>query len=223
MTKVHLSRYKDLAWLLIKYGRSDLFKRSAVEEAQHDFDPGIAENLAQDLERLGPTFIKIGQLLSTRAELFPPESLDALARLQDKIEPFSFEQVETIVIGELGLRMSKAFQEFSATPIAAASLGQVHYAILRDGRNVAVKVQRPGIKKQILEDLEALRGLSAFIDNHSKIGARFNFQEMLEEFKRTILRELDYLQEARNLKILGENLKSFQRIVVPAPVNDYTT
>src|SRR5207249_9036308 len=114
-----------------------------------------AEELATDLENLGPTFVKLGQLLSTRADLLPAPYLDALARLQDKLEPFPFEEVERIVSSELGLRLSKAFEHFDSAPIAAASLGQVHRATLRHGLPVVVKVQRPDIRQQIVEDLDA--------------------------------------------------------------------
>ena len=113
-----------------------------------------AEELATDLEKLGPTFIKLGQLLSTRADLLPPPYLDALSRLQDQIAPFSYEEVDAIVSGELGVRISKAFAEFESEPLGAASLAQVHRAYMRDGRAVVVKVQRPNIREQIVEDLE---------------------------------------------------------------------
>src|ERR1041384_7786232 len=158
----HLNRYRQIAWLLMKYGRSDLVKQSGLEEtlaAEQRVLPketAKADELAADLEKLGPTFVKLGQLLSTRVELLPRAYLDALARLQDKVEPFAFVEVEKIVASELGVRMSKAFSDFESTPMAAASLGQVHRARLRDGRQVAVKVQRPGIREELLEDLDAL-------------------------------------------------------------------
>src|SRR6185436_17129138 len=112
-----------------------------------------AASLPDDLEKMSPTFVKLGQLLSTRSDLLPPVYTEALARLQDKVEPFPFEEVERIVESELGVRISKAFAEFETRPIAAASLGQVHRARMRDGRPVAVKVQRPNIRNQVLEEL----------------------------------------------------------------------
>src|SRR6185369_873525 len=155
----HLKRYKDIARLLIQHGRSDLVKTMDVElrddQVVEEAVAGDPEKLACDLEALGPTFIKLGQLLSTRSDLLPAPYLDALARLQDKVEPFSFQEVEEIVSTEIGVRISKAFLEFDPVPVAAASLGQVHRAQLRSGRMVAVKVQRPGIRQVILEDLDA--------------------------------------------------------------------
>lgn len=225
----NLKRYKDIVWLLIKYGRSDIVKQSQLEELiQGDPETSAlahseAKDLAKDLEKLGPTFIKLGQLLSSRSELFPPEYIEALARLQDKIEPFSFGEVEKIVVGELGLRISKAFLEFEAQPLAAASLGQVHRAVMRDGRVVAVKVQRPGIREQIAEDLQALETVTKFLDQHTQAGRRYLFSDMQEEFRNSLLSELDYRQEARNLRILRRNLEAYPRIIVPEPVDDYTT
>ncbi len=181
----HLKRYKDVAMLLVKYGRSDLVTQAGLGEGL-DLDETTlakeipeAEELAADLERLGPTFIKLGQLLSTRADLLPPPYLDALTRLQDQIAPFPYEQVDAIVSGELGVRISKAFLEFEAEPIGSASLAQVHRAYMRDGRAVVVKVQRPDIREQIVEDLEALEGVAHFLDTHTELGKRYDFGNML--------------------------------------------
>jgi ubiquinone biosynthesis protein len=225
----HLKRYKDIARLLLLHGRADLMKAAdsesplgeeAGEAAAAGGDP---EQLAKDLEELGPTFIKLGQLLSTRSDLLPGPYLEALARLQDKVEPFSFGEVEEIVSTELGVRLSKAFAEFESEPLAAASLGQVHRARMRDGRLVAVKVQRPGIQKVILDDLEAFEQIASVLDRHTDVGRRFAFRDMLQEFRKTLLRELDYRLEAQNLTLLAANLAEYPRLVVPKPVDAYTT
>ena len=225
----HLKRYKDIALLLMKYGRSDVVTAAGLDPMLSD-DPVVAEttdqtaaDLAGDLERMGPTFIKLGQLLSTRSDLLPDEYIRALSRLQDRVEPFPFSEVEPLVTAELGVRLSKAFSEFEATPLAAASLGQVHRAALRDGRQVAVKVQRPGIRPRVAEELETLEEIAEFLDQHTAVGGRYQFTQMLEEFRRSLLRELDYRQEAQNLTLLRHNLADFRRIIVPAPVDDYTT
>lgn len=226
----HVKRYKDIAVLLIKYGRSDVVREAGWDD---DLEPakgrGVArtepkaEELAADLEAMGPTFIKLGQLLSTRPDLLPAPYIEALARLQDDVAPFPYEEVEMIVTEELGVRISKAFAGFSPAPLAAASLGQVHRATLRDGRPVVVKVQRPGIRQQVLEDLEALAEIAQVLDRRTKIGKRFQFSLMVEEFRKTLLAELDYRREAGNLTTLADNLADLALIVMPRPVPDYTT
>src|SRR4030095_13115402 len=141
-----LKRYKDVTLLLVKYGRSDLVKQAGLEEHLELSETALAETtpkaeeLATDLEKLGPTLIKLGQVLSTRADLLPAPSLESLSRLQDQIEPFPFEEVDKTVSAELGVRLSKAFADFDPQPLAAASLAQVHLAHMRDGRAVVVRV-----------------------------------------------------------------------------------
>src|SRR2546429_9741889 len=224
----HLNRYRQIAWLFVKYGRSDLVKNAGLEEVLEAEQPvtpkeaAKAEELASDLEKLGPTFVKLGQLLSTRVELLPRPYLDALSRLQDEVEPFGFGEVEKMVTTELGVRMSKAFSDFESKPMASASLGQVHLARLRDGRPVAVKVQRPNIREQMVEDLDALGDIAEFLDNHTEFGQRYEFTRMPEELRKSLMRELDYRQEAHNLTAFREQLKDFTHIIVPAPIADFS-
>ncbi|HEX8187353.1 MAG TPA: AarF/UbiB family protein [Pyrinomonadaceae bacterium] len=218
-----------MALLLMRYGRADLVRSAGLEEAIEgsqpavQVDPAKLEELAADVERMGPTFIKLAQLLSTRADLLPQPYIEALTRLQDKVEPFPFTEVEQIVASELGVRISKAFSYFESTPIAAASLGQVHRAALRDGREVVVKVQRPGIREEMSKDMDVLSDMSAFLDSHTEAGRKYEFTPLLEEFRKNLLRELDYRLEARNLVIFANNLREFDRLVVPQPVEDFTT
>jgi predicted unusual protein kinase regulating ubiquinone biosynthesis (AarF/ABC1/UbiB family) len=226
----HLKRWKEIGVLLWKYGRSDLVQQMGVDEA---FDPQEAtvegkaaatpDQLADDLEAMGPTYVKLGQVLSGRPDLLPEPYLKALARLQDKVKPFSFGEVEDIISTELGVRISKAFSRFDPEPMAAASLGQVHSAALRDGRLVVVKVQRPNIRKQIAEDFEVLTQIAEFLDAHTELGRRHRFLKILEEFRLSIQRELNYELEAQNLIALGANLKEFELIQVPQPIPDYST
>jgi len=225
----HLKRYQQIAWIFMKYGRSDLVKTTGLSEvlqAEQRVAPeevAKANELADDLEKLGPTFVKLGQLLSTRVELLPQAYLEALARLQDKVEPFSFAEVEKIVTNELGVRISKAFATFDDQPMAAASLGQVHRATLRDGRPVAVKVQRPGIREEMVEDLDALEDIADFLDQHTELGRRYEFCHLLEQFRKSLLQELDYRQEAANLTTLSRDLQKFDHIIIPAPIDQYCT
>ena len=225
----HLKRYKDIALLFWKYGTSDLAKEFADDHsAGQEVLPTRAgqpapEDLADDLEKMGPTFVKFGQLLSSRPDLLPEPYLKALARLQDKVKPFPYEHVEEIVTSELGIRISKGFSFFETKHLAAASLGQVHRAALRDGRPVVVKIQRPDIRKQIAEDFEVLDEIASFFDENTDIGRRYRFGKVLGEFKSSILQELDYQREASNMTTLAANLKEFPHILVPLPVLDYSS
>ena len=227
-----LKRYSALARLLYKYGNRDVVKRAGLEEALEDTADDEAESghatgddparaLAADLERLGPAYIKLGQVLSTRADLLPQRYLDALSRLQDNVEPFSFGDVERIVQEDLGVRLSKGFASFEDRPVAAASLGQVHRATLRDGRVVAVKVQRPEAREQIANDLQAFADIAEFLDAHTHAGRTTSFVDVVEEFRKTTLEELDYRREAQNLITLRANLAEFRSIVIPAPIEGY--
>jgi predicted unusual protein kinase regulating ubiquinone biosynthesis (AarF/ABC1/UbiB family) len=224
----HLKLYQQIAGLLIKYGRSDLLQDISSTEllAQEDLpkDRGTVSpsELADDLECMGPTFVKLGQILSSRPDLLPEPYIKALSRLQDKVKPFPFEDVEQIVVTELGVRLSKAFANFEREPLAAASLGQVHRATLRDGRAVVVKVQRPGIRPQIVDELQVLDEIAGVLE-HTRSGRRYQLQKVFEEFRHTLINELDYQKEAANMTRVAENLQEFPRIRVPKAVASYTT
>lgn len=224
----HLKIYQQIAALLYRYGRSDLVQdittAELLDERDIKRDNGTAspEQLANDLEAMGPTFVKLGQILSSRPDLLPEAYLKALSRLQDKVKPFAFEEVEQTIVQELGVRLSKAFAEFEREPVAAASLGQVHKARLRDGRAVVVKVQRPGIRQQIIDELQVLDEIAAMLE-HTKSGKRYQVQKIFDEFRKTLVNELDYQKEAGNMSQLGQNLKEFPNIRVPQPINGYTT
>lgn len=214
--------------LLMRYGRSDLVQAFGLNdtfETAPTTEQGEveAERLSSDLEELGPTFVKLGQLLSTRVDLLPMAYLEPLTRLQDRVEGFPFEEVEEIVREELGIRISKAFASFDPEPLAAASLGQVHRATLRDGRQVVVKVQRPGIRRIVNDDLEVLTHLAELADQHTELGQKFGFRDIITSFRRSLLDELDYLTEAGHLATMAEALEDFDEIVIPEAISDYTT
>lgn len=224
----HLGQYARLGALLVKHGPSSTWRSIGDPEGTVDDDDEVAgeedaQALVDDLESMGPTFVKLGQMLSTRSDLLPPVYLEALARLQDDVEPFGFEEVERIVEEQLGVRISKAFQSFDHEPMAAASLGQVHPAVLRDGRAVAVKVQRPGIRAQVVDDMEVIDELASFVAEHTRFGRQLGFQDLAKEFRRSTMAELDYTKEAANLRLIGENLADLDRIRIPRPIDDYTT
>ena len=226
LTAGHLKRYKEIAGLLWRYGRSDLVRpldaATEVETDAREAPDGRPEQLAADLEAMGPTYVKLGQLLASRPDLLPEPYLRALARLQNDVKPIPYEEVERIVGEELGIRISKAFSRFEAQPLAAASLGQVHAAALRDGREVVVKVQRPNIRAQIEDDFEVLEQIAGFLDAHTDVGRRYRFSAILDQLHRTLRDELDYEREAQNLVAFGRNLRSFTRICVPQPVPAYS-
>jgi len=224
----HLGRYRDIGRLLLKYGRSDLVRQAGLDTALlDDVEPTGAreegDELAADLERLGPTFIKLGQLLSTRADLLPPPYLESLARLQDDLEPFPFEQVRSTIEDELGVRLSRVYDDFDEMPMAAASLGQVHAALLRGGREVVVKVQRPGIRRQVFDDLEVLENIAERLQSHSEQARLFAAADLVAQFRRSMLDELDYRKEAANLVRLREIVADRPLLVVPAPYDDFST
>lgn len=224
----HLKRYRDVLMLFHKYGHGDLVKKAPVIDdplphARNKPVPLEAKQLAADVEKLGPTFIKLAQLLSTRADMIPQPYMDALARLQDHVEPFPFDQVQAIVAVETGARISKAFLEFDETPLAAASLGQVHRAVLRNGQSVVVKVQRPDARETVAGDLEAMAEIAQVLDDHTTSGSRYHLTSMVEELRKSLLRELDYRLEAMNLRLMREHLAGFQNILVPAPIEDYSS
>jgi ubiquinone biosynthesis protein len=225
----HLKRYKDVAALLFKYGRRDLVERAGLaellpEEAGDDgIAASVAADLADDVEKLGPTYIKLGQLLSTRPDILPPAYAESLERLQNECEPFPYADAERILNEELGVRLSKAFREIRSKPVAAASLSQVHHATLRDGREVALKIQRPGIREQVLTDLDTLGEIASFLQGHSDAGRRYDIAALFEEFRKSMLRELDFRQEAMHLVTIGRSLCDIPEIIIPQPVLDYST
>ncbi|MEO9254527.1 MAG: AarF/UbiB family protein, partial [Tepidiformaceae bacterium] len=225
----HAKRRLEIGRLLLKYGRADLVQVLAFDEAalqdgtEAEALKADPEEFASDLERMGPTFIKVGQLLSTRPDLLAQPYLDALARLQDRVEPFGFAEVERIVEEELGVRISKGFACFDASPLGSASLAQVHCAELRDGRAVVVKVQRPGIRETVIEDLDVLEGMVGVVGKHTDFGRRFAVDAMFGDFRRSMVRELDFRREARNLKTIASHLDDYPLLVVPQPIDDYST
>ncbi|HEX5522870.1 MAG TPA: AarF/UbiB family protein [Pedococcus sp.] len=228
LNPAHALRYAALARLLVRHGRSDVvsgvgFDEFLVEDERPEGSQGPAEELAADLEQMGPTYVKLGQLLSTRVDLLPPAYTEALTRLQDEVDPFPYDEVKAIVEEELGVSISNAFTSFDEKPLAAASLGQVHRATLRSGREVVVKVQRPGIRETVRDDMEALAQLADFADRHTDVGRRYGFGQLLSQFRRSLAGELDYQREAANLIRMRQLTADHPHLLVPEPVSDYTS
>jgi ubiquinone biosynthesis protein len=224
----NLGKYAALARLLARHGRSDLVAGAGLDEFAFDEDPPMGDEeeaaaFARDLEELGPTYIKLGQLLSTRFDLLPPAYTTALARLQDDAEPFAFDVVKEIVEAELGGQIRHLFAEFEEEPLAAASLGQVHRATLPSGREVVVKVQRPEARDVAREDMEMLARLAGLADRHTEAGRRFGFEQLLAQFRRSLAGELDYRREARNLLRFADLTKDYDLLVVPLPAMEHSS
>ena len=235
----NLVAYKDILVLFTRYGRKDFRLTVSTDdlfapaEQSTDIEPDVktrAEAFASALKNMGPTYVKFGQLLSTRPDIVPQEYIDALESLQDNLEPFSFADVERIVEEELGVRLSKAFAHFEATPLAAASLGQAHRAELRsggndavDGREVVVKVQRPNVDEQVRRDLEVFTDIAHELERHTDIGRKMNLVAAIEQARLAMYSELNYLQEARNTETLRHNLADFPQIYIPQVIHDYSS
>lgn len=228
MNRLHDNRYVSLARLVRRYGRSDLLSGAQLDEFDIDDEspPGDADRataFAADLEKMGPTFVKLGQLLSTRFDLLPAAYTTALERLQDSVDPVPFEEVREVVEAELGATLKERFSEFTPEPLAAASIGQVHRAVLRNGREVVVKVQRPGVREVVRDDLEVLERLATLADSRTELGRTFGFGPLLHQFRRSLAGELDYRREARSLVTFGEMTAPYDLLLVPQPVPEYTT
>lgn len=222
-----LTRTAQIGRFLLKYRTAGVFAGFNADSASlvdHAPPPteGKPEQFVADLEALGPTFVKIGQALSTRPDMVPPAYLVALERMQDDVVPVPFEAIREVIEDELGVRISKAFETFDDTPLAAASLAQVHRATLRGGREVAVKVQRPHIAEQIRADLDALASLAGRVDRATDIGRRMRFADWVYEFRKTLLAELDYRIEGENLSRFAEHFQEYPELFVPRPVWDFT-
>lgn len=228
----HIGAYRDLLVLFTRYGRKDFRLTTSPDdlllpsEEEAKIEPDVrqrAQAFASALKQMGPTYVKFGQLLSTRPDIVPAEYITALESLQDSLEPFSFAEVEKIVEEELGAKISKMFETFEATPIAAASLGQVHRAALRDGREVVVKVQRPDVREQVRKDLDVLREIADTLETHTDIGKKMNLSGAIEQARVSMLNELNYLQEARNTEALRVNLAPFPQIYIPTVIHDLSS
>ena len=215
------ARLAAITAFLVKHRSSPVFRPGKPGEPQPK--GSTAEEFVDDLEALGPSFVKIGQTLSTRPDLVPPDYLEALVRLQDQADPVPLDEIEKQIETELGAKPSKLFTSFDPEPIGTASLAQVHVAQLKSGRRVAVKVQRPDVATQIDADLASLKRLVSSLGVVGIAPGRFGFGEWLEEFRISLMAELDYRLEAENLVSFRERMQAYPHILVPAPVWDYST
>ncbi len=224
----HLNRYHLILRVLFKYGFEDLVERLHIDqylesglqminrkprEQVHRFSR--AERLRMALEELGPTFVKLGQLLSTRPDFIPPEYLSELAKLQDKVPPFSYDEVVTIFKEELDATPDELFSHFDRKPLAAASIGQVHRAVMRDGTQVVVKVQRPGIENTIAVDLEILAHIAELMEEHLEEVQGHRPSAVVHEFARSLSKEIDFSIELTNIQRFARQFEGNDDIHVP--------
>jgi len=231
----HPERYIEIVGVLRKYELHHIiakFLLSHRHEEEDDDTPLLtghreeddhAEGLAKALEELGPCFIKLGQLLSTRPDVLPADYIAALSRLQDTVKPVAHEKIAAIIESELGAPSSELFQSFDSTPLATASMAQVHRATLRNGDEVAVKVQRPGIRQRIEIDIEILHEIARFATKYTSFGRRYGFLQIIRELERSLSQELDFRLEADSTRIIGKQIADFQRLTTPTVYDEYTT
>lgn len=182
-----------------------------------------AQWLVETLLRLGPTFIKIGQALSTRADLLPLEYVEALAKLQDKVPPFSAEEAIALIESELSNSLYALYRDFERFPLAAASLGQVHKARLHTGEDVVIKVQRPGLENLFKLDFQALGKLLRFCNRYLPWTRKYELEAIYNEFFNLLYQEIDYIQEGKNTERFAANFNGYPRIIVPKVYWRYTT
>lgn len=212
-----LTLYRRFLVLLTKHAGPHLW--SASQEAQADQN---ARGLAEDLEDLGPTFVKLGQLLASRADLLPDNYLTALNRLQDEVAPCTPEEIRAVIRDEFGEEPEAIYQRFEWQPLAAASLGQVHRAALPDGTCVVVKVQRPAVEETFQRDLAVVSELAHFLEHHTEVGERYRFGVLVDDLEKSLRRELDYRIEARNLERMRRLIGPYSRLTAPRPYARYS-
>lgn len=226
----YIPRLAATVGLFTKYGLADFADRSGLRalvaddaEATNGGSPDKAVAFRRRLVELGPAYIKLGQVLSTRPDLIPDSYVRELEKLQDDVPAIPYEAIGDVVESELGARMSKLFDAFEREPLGTASLGQVHAAVLRGGRPVVVKIQRPNIREMLADDLEFFRELASFLTKRTQIGARVDMLGIIAQLEQALLDELDYRIEARNAATFRRALAEFPRLLVPKIVEGYTT
>lgn len=232
----HLSRYRDVASVMARHGLGFLVEEigllSLLSLPRRLFNTAdseeidaktIGQRIREVCEKLGPTFVKMGQLASTRPDLIPEGIVLELAKLQDQVPPFPFEEVRHIIEEELGMPPGDIFSEFDEEALAAASIGQVHHAVLLSGEEVAVKIQRPQILAVIETDLEILMDFANLAEHRLEWAARYQLTEVVEEFSRSLRAEMDYSVEGHNAERIAKQFMDEPGIHIPGVYWDYTT
>ncbi|MCP4670532.1 MAG: AarF/ABC1/UbiB kinase family protein, partial [Desulfobacula sp.] len=225
----HLKRYQQIIGIIVKYGFENIIHAMHIDryiESGLDLIPFVKrdekveklsnnQRIRMTLEELGPTFIKMGQVLSTRPDLIPIDLLNELEKLQNHVPAFEFEHVKNILVSEFNKPFDQIFDSMEEKPLASASIGQVHRAMINGSQQIAVKIQRPGIRKTIETDLEIMLHIASIMENHIEEVALFNPVKIVEEFARSIENELDYSIEASNMEQMAKLFKNDQTIHIP--------
>lgn len=231
----HIQRYREIVTAFIRNGFGfvikemgliellSLPKRLFVEVKKETNNTTMGERLKMFLEELGPTFVKIGQVASTRYDILPADIIKELENLQDQAQQFSFEMVQEIIQQELGHPIQEIFKEFNEHPLAAASIGQVHYAVLKTGEKAAVKIQRPNMTKIIETDLEILQDLAILAEQRLAWASRYQVRDIVEEFSKSLREELDYTIEGRNSEKIAGQFINNSKVIIPKVYWDYST
>ena len=228
-TLTSLGRFKDIVMILMKYGFDDLIDRLEIPgiellKKMHkvDHEMGTFERIRRALEDLGPTFVKIGQIMSLRPDLIPPQLIDELSKLQDDVAPLEFSQIKEEVEKSTGRPLQETFSIFDPEPLAAASVSQVHRGVLLgEGLIVSIKVQRPGIRTKIKRDLDILAALVGQLHERIENLRMYDLPNLVRVTRRTLLRELDFKREARNMKIARAYVREHPEIIIPAVYEKY--
>lgn len=217
-------RYRQIAAFILKYRRAGVLRAPGdppgMDTSEGDIPP---EQFSEDIEALGPAFVKLAQALSTRPDLVAPRYLSALQRMQDGVGEVAAIEIEGVVAQELGAPVGALFRRFDPTPIAAGSLAQVHAAELPDGTPVAVKVQRPGIEARVASDMELLTAVARFAEGHADTARRLGVRDWVAASYEALNEELDFVAEAENLEALAEVFDSYPGLVVPLPHRGFCT
>ena len=232
----HLNRYRQILTILFKYGFGDLLEMLKIDQYVEVGLQMISKNrevrierltkpqgLRMAFEELGPTYIKLGQILSTRPDLIPMEFIQELSKLQDHVSAFPFDRVRKVIDSEFGRPPEDIFDRLDEEPLASASIGQVHRAVLKDGETVAVKFQRPGIRKIIEVDLEIMLHLATLAERHIEELALHRPVKIVEEFARTLEKEIDYNNEATNMERAARNFLDDPHVYIPKVFRETTT
>ncbi len=226
----NLRRLRQIIGVFARYGFSQILDeaqiiRSYLPKRYREKYPkrSAPERLKLALEELGPTFIKLGQMLSVRVDLLPPEYIQALSQLQDKTTPLPYRTIKEVVEQELEGTLHSLFPSFRRSPIASASLSQVHIATTKDGRRVAVKVQRPGIREIIAQDLEIIETVAIWLENETSLGKTIGASDIAREFRDNITLELDFIHEGQNCQLLKSILETEEDVIVPTVISELST